>query len=207
MQLTISKRFILITSFLFALLLNLNACSTSETSPKDSAVSSINKKLILPKQQQDFFNTLNSMCGQEFVGQSTFPTDPDDSFYGKTLVASIDTCSENEIRIPFVVGENRSRTWIIRKTNQGLELKHQHLHDDGTPDEVTNYGGTSNPLKSSSLSQAFPADKFTQGLIPAASTNVWTMTLSADGNEFTYYLERHNQPRFKAVLNRDNTSL
>jgi len=99
------------------------------------------------------------------------------------------------------VGENKSRTWIITKSPEGLLLKHDHRHKDGTPDEVTMYGGWANDSGSNS-SQFFAADAFTAKLIPAASTNVWNMELSDDNSQFTYYLERHNKPRFKAILNR-----
>jgi len=38
--------------------------------------------------------------------------------------------------------------------------------------------------------------------IPAAVTNVWTISLSPDGRKLTYYLERDAKPRFKAELYR-----
>ena len=152
--------------------------------------------------QDAFFEQISSLCGSQFSGQSTFPEDPGDAWRGKTLVADIKTCTASEIRIPFIVGEDHSRTWILTRVDGGLQLKHDHRHADGTPDEVTMYGGTTRDA-GSKLSQSFPADAHTAKLIPAASTNEWFLSLSEDGTELIYYLERNDQPRFKAVLQKD----
>lgn len=152
--------------------------------------------------QEVFFEQLSELCGTRFVGHSVFPEDPGDDWRDKTLVAYIETCTADEIRVPFIVGEDHSRTWIISRVNEGLQLKHDHRHADGTPDEVTLYGGTTQST-GSELSQSFPADTYTAELIPEASTNVWHLTFSADGDTLTYFLERNDLPRFKAILKKD----
>jgi hypothetical protein len=149
--------------------------------------------------QLAFFNSLSKLCGERYEGKMTFPKEGQDAFAGKVLVATLDSCTDNEIRIPFHVGEDRSRTWIVSKTENGLQLKHDHRHEDGTPDEITMYGGLAGN-NGSSLSQSFFADEHTATIIPAASTNVWTITLSEDTSSLTYYLERHSAPRFSAEL-------
>ena len=135
----------------------------------------------------------------------SFPRDPEHDFAGKLLVAEVATCSENEIRVPFAVGEDRSRTWIFTLSQSELHgervlLKHDHRHEDGTPDEITMYGGWS--AGGTAWSQAFPADEQTSELIPAAATNVWTITLDPEGGSLTYSLKRHSEPRFEATLRR-----
>ena len=151
--------------------------------------------------QPGFFNNIRALCGARFEGYSSFPEDPGDAFRDQLLVARIETCSENQIRIPFEVGADASRTWILSLVADGIELKHDHRHADGTPDEVTMYGGTS-VVAGSELSQSFPADQYTAELIPDAASNEWFLTLSENGKELTYYLERHSAPRFKAILAR-----
>ena len=151
--------------------------------------------------QTSFFNNIKSLCGSRFEGAVVFPEDPGDAFRDKTLVAIVESCDDKVIRIPFHVGEDKSRTWVLSHVANGLELKHDHRHADGTPDEVTMYGGTTNS-PGSDLSQSFPADDYTAKLIPEAATNVWSLTLSADSDVMTYYLERHGKPRFKAKLKR-----
>jgi len=139
------------------------------------------------------------LCGAKFEGYSSFPDDPADAFAGKLLVAEVSVCRQDEIRIRFAVGEDRSRTWILSRDEKGLLLKHDHRHADGTPDDITMYGGWAIE-GGSATSQSFAADKHTSDLIPAAATNVWTLSLDPKTGELTYYLERHGKPRFKAVL-------
>lgn len=156
---------------------------------------------VLNANQQAFFDKVKSMCGARFEGDSVFPEDPGDAFRGQLLVAMVETCGDDEIRIPFLVGPDASRTWVLTRTAKGLQLKHDHRHADGTPDEVTLYGGVAVDA-GSALSQSFPADGYTADLIPEASTNEWFLSFSADGQELTYYLERHGKARYKAVLNK-----
>jgi hypothetical protein len=154
--------------------------------------------------RDQFVATLNSSCGQRFEGTMSFPVDPKHDFAGKILRAHIATCSAKEVRVPFQVGEDRSRTWVFTRTPAGLQLQHDHRHADGTPDAVTLYGGMASE-SGSKLMQIFPADAYTAKLIPAAVTNVWTLRLSADGSELTYQLERDGKLRFVAILKRTSS--
>jgi hypothetical protein len=95
------------------------------------------------------------------------------------------------------VNEDKSRTWILTLSDDGLLFKHDHRHEDGTPDTLTNYGGWATD-GGSRFSQSFPADAETGALIPEAVTNVWTFTIDRDAGTFTYFLERHGMPRYKA---------
>lgn len=146
-----------------------------------------------------FLKTLSGLCGSRYEGTMTFPPEGPHDFRGKALVANVATCSETEVRVPFLVGEDRSRTWVFSKLPSGLQLKHDHRHADGTPDEVTMYGGMAS-ASGTPRSQSFAADAHTAKLIPAAATNVWTVSLSADLSTLTYHLERDGKPRFTAVL-------
>jgi hypothetical protein len=149
--------------------------------------------------QEAFFQQISELCGTSFTGQASFPADPGDDWRDKDIVAHIASCDADEIRIPLAVGENRSRTWILRRVDGGLELKHDHRHDDGSPDEVTMYGGSTSGA-GTPLAQSFPADAYTAELIPDAATNEWFLSFNKNASELTYYLERHGQPRFRAVL-------
>lgn len=102
-------------------------------------------------------------------------------------------CGPTEIRVPFHVGDDRSRTWVLTRTGSGLRLKHDHRHEDGSEDEVTQYGGdTAEP--GTATRQEFPADQHTASLIPEATTNVWTVELEP-GEEFVYALRREGTDR------------
>ncbi|KEO73644.1 hypothetical protein [Anditalea andensis] len=135
-----------------------------------------------------FWEQLKTHCGKSYEGALTSAT-PNDTFTGKKLVMHVRSCDEeNVIRIPFFVGDDRSRTWVLTKRDNGtIELKHDHRHEDGSPDKVTMYGGTS-PNTGSAKLQYFPADQETTDLIDYAATNVWWITL--DENSFSYNLRR-----------------
>ncbi len=118
-------------------------------------------------------------------------TEPSDKAIGdQRLVMHVRSCSDAEIRIPFHVGENRSRTWVLTRTS----LEHDHRHEDGTEDRITRYGGNALP-GDDGLSVDFHANAHTAALIPAAATNVWTMAIEP-GKTFTYALRRENR-RFR----------
>lgn len=140
--------------------------------------------------QDQFFAQLESMCGQAFEGEATLVSG--DGFDGR-MVMHVRRCSSDEIQIPLHVGENRSRTWIVTRTDQGLRLKHDHRHEDGSEDEVTQYGGDTRDAGTATM-QAFPADAFTAELLPEAATNVWSLTVEP-GERLTYHLTRNDEPR------------
>ena len=150
--------------------------------------------------QRAFFENLKRLCGQRFEGETVFPPDETHPLAGKRLVMSVETCGEKEIRIPFQVGEDRSRTWVLTLTGAGLLFKHDHRHADGTPDKVTMYGGMAAPGGTQHM-QRFPADAETAKLIPEAVTNVWTLQIDPEKRQFIYYLERNKEARYKALFN------
>ena len=156
---------------------------------------------VVQEARDQYMGSLKALCGQRFEGQMQFPSDPKHDFAGKRLVADFAKCSDTEVRVPFIVGEDRSRTWVITRTASGLELRHDHRHADGTPDAVTMYGGYTRDA-GTPLSQSFGADGHTARIVNGAATNVWTLSLSPDGNTLTYHLERDARPRFTAVLQR-----
>jgi hypothetical protein len=147
-----------------------------------------------------FFRNLKALCGKQFEGATEFPPDPDHPLAGKKLVISIAHCSDSEVRIPLTAGEDKSRTWIVALRPEGLLLKHDHRHPDGTPDKITMYGGWA--TDGDAHRQRFAADEETAKLIPEAATNVWTIEFDPATGLFSYALERHGQPRYRAVFRR-----
>lgn len=150
-----------------------------------------------PQKPSDvFFANLAQLCGQGFEGQ-VVTTDPADAdFVGKRLVMQVRDCSEDEIRIPFAVGEDRSRTWVVAKTGTGLRLKHDHRHADGATDVLHGYGGDT-AGQGAAERQEFPVDAESIALFNAngaavSTTNVWAMEVHP-GETFAYELRRANR--------------
>lgn len=156
-------------------------------------------KALTQSVEQEFLNNLNKFCGHSFSGTAVFPEGDKNPFAGQVLTIHFAACSENEVRIPFQVGEDKSRTWVLTLDENGLLFKHDHRHEDGTPDEITMYGGYASS-KSNTLQQFFPADEYTAKLIPAAATNEWTLALGADKKTLSYILKRDGQLRFHAAF-------
>ncbi len=146
--------------------------------------------------QGQFFGSLKSLCGKSFEGR-VVTTDPaDKDFADQRLVMRVAACSEDQVRIPFSVGEDRSRTWVITLVSPTqLRLKHDHRHEDGTEDVLSQYGGdTVGP--GSAVRQEFPADAFSKTLFqekgnPASVTNVWAVEVT--DTVFAYELRRPNR--------------
>jgi len=139
----------------------------------------------------EFWNKLQMLCSKSFEGTLELPEN-DEQFGGKKLVMHVRSCNDSIIKIPFFAGEDRSRTWVLKFKDNRITLKHDHRHEDGSEDKITQYGGTTTNSGQASL-QIFPADEETQVLIPAASSNVWWITL--DDEQFTYNLRRLGTPR------------
>jgi hypothetical protein len=101
-------------------------------------------------------------------------------------------------RIALDVGEDRSRVWHLTRPPRGrLHLRHDHRDPDGTPHQVTDYGGHAAP-GGSPRRQRFPADAHTARIIPEAATNIWTIEYTSE--RLVYDLTRHGEPRFRAVF-------
>lgn len=146
-------------------------------------------------EQTAFWDSLQAMCGQAFTGTLVENEPPSADFEGQALMMHVRECSDDEIRVPFFVGDDRSRTWVFTPSMDGraMRLKHDHRHEDGSEDEVTQYGGDTADAGTATR-QAFPADAFTAELVPAAATNVWTVEL-IPGELFAYQLRREGTDR------------
>lgn len=143
-----------------------------------------------------FWEKLSARCGQAFEGQLISPPAENDPFLGKRLTMYIMACGPDFLHIPFYVGEDKSRTWVLTMKNGLIQLKHDHRHEDGSPDKVTQYGGLASNT-GSATTQMFPADQETANLIPNAAHNLWWITV--DDTSFTYNLRRIGTDRWVAV--------
>lgn len=145
------------------------------------------------KQQEEFWTRLQALCDRAFEGRVLEAPEGDTTFADTRLVMHVRRCGADEIRVPFHVGDDRSRTWVLTRQPSGLRLKHDHRHEDGSEDEVTQYGGDT-AVPGSPERQEFRADAHTAGLIPAARTNVWTVEVHP-GRAFVYALRREGTDR------------
>ncbi len=139
-----------------------------------------------------FFANLRTLCGQAFEGKVVEGNASDASFATQRLVMHVRECGEHVIKIPFHVGDDRSRTWVLTRTGSGIQLKHDHRREDGSDDESTMYGGHTVDAGWATV-QAFPADQYSKELfvahgIPQSIGNTWHMFIYPE--TFTYRLTR-----------------
>ena len=174
-----------------ACLILLVACSAEPEPAPDAVDAAAAATVVSPADA--WWAALSGLCGSAFEGRVTESVPPDPEMESATLVMHVRSCQEDVIRVPFFVGEDRSRTWVLTRTDAGLRLKHDHRHEDGSEDEVTQYGGDT-VEDGTAEAQAFHADDFTAELVPAAATNVWTMEL-VPGERFAYVLRREGSDR------------
>ncbi len=143
-----------------------------------------------------FFDNLKPLCGKTYEGRVVTTDAADKDFADRRLVMRVADCGADTVRIPFSVGEDRSRTWVITLLDRArLRLKHDHRHEDGKEDVLSQYGGDT--LGPESLTRMeFPADAFSKALFlekgnPASVDNVWALELT--DKVFAYELRRPNR--------------
>jgi hypothetical protein len=168
-------------SFAFAILLAIGACA------------SVPREGMLAVQQEAWWTRVRALCGKSFEGRLVEGNATDTAFQRGPVVMRVDDCRPEVIAIRLHVGADHSRTWFIRRTMEGLQLKHRHLHEDGTEAQPTGYGGDTRGPGTAGR-QEFYADSATARMLPAAARNVWTME-AEPGRAFAYALRREGTDR------------
>lgn len=143
--------------------------------------------------QDAFLARLNALCGQRFEGRVVSTDAADADFRDKRLVMHVRDCAADEVGIPFVVGEDRSRRWVITRTGEGLRLKHDHRDPEGHIHGYHLYGGDTADAGTAER-QAFPVDQesidqFIAGGAQVSTTNTWAVEVHP-GRMFAYELSR-----------------
>jgi hypothetical protein len=146
--------------------------------------------------QDLFFERLGAHCGKAYEGRLVSAEAADAAMAGQRMIMHVAQCSSDRLRIPFHVGEDRSRIWVISRTAAGLRLKHDHRHEDGSEDVLTQYGGDSAGAGSASR-QEFPVDAESVALFrrtgrDVSVTNVWAVEVT--DRMFAYELRRPPGP-------------
>lgn len=162
-----------------------------------SSVLSLAGSLQAQHSADTFWSELTKYCGKAFAGKVAAAPAEDTTFKDKSLVMHVRSCEKDRIRVPFMVGDDRSRTWVLTIKGGRIELRHDHRHADGKPDAVTMYGGSATNAGTAAR-QMFPADEQTVRVVPAAAANVWWIDL-VSGDHFSYNLRRMGTDRFFSI--------
>lgn len=139
--------------------------------------------------QQAWWDRLQSLCGQAFEGRLIRAPADDTTFRDRHVVMHVRDCSATRVRIPLVIDEDRSRTWIVQRDGDRIEFRHDHRQEDGTPDAVTEYGGYTVNAGSADT-QMFPGDDRTRAAIAGSGLrSVWLVEIHP-GERFVYAANR-----------------
>jgi hypothetical protein len=142
--------------------------------------------------QQAFIQAFRPFCGKAFAARIVQDSAPSPAWQ-QPLVVHIRDCEDGIVRMPLHVGEDRSRTWVLTQHEGYLDFQHIHLHEDGSPDAVSPYGGRTLD-EGSADSQAFPADTASKALFLAnglepSMANTWTLSFPG-AQSLSYTLSR-----------------
>lgn len=142
----------------------------------------------------EFMGRISQLCGNAYEGTIVSEDAVDDDWRTERVVMDVQCISKNNIRIPLHVGDNRSRTWVLTQDKGVIELRHDHRHEDGIEDTLTQYGGFASENSSGSR-QNFPADQSTKDLfdregIPVSKQNTWALEVRPTHKMFAYELSR-----------------
>ena len=140
----------------------------------------------LAPEQETFWNKLQAHCGQAYAGTVDDVTEYyREGLEGKALIAHFRECAPGRIHIALHENEDRSRNWILTLADGTVRLKHDHRHEDGTEDSVTQYGGDA-PVPGLPERQIFRADQHTAQILPLRADNFWFFHF-VDGDRTLHY--------------------
>lgn len=164
-------------------------CANSESEMQQRAI------------QAEFIKQIQEFCGHAYRGETQFISlgDGDHVLQDPEMIMVLNECSDSEIRIPFYVDDDRSRTWIYSLSDDGLHLAHDHRNPDGTEQEDNMYGGWADNFGDETV-QFFPADESTIKDRPARVANKWSAKILPDEMEYIYSLYLNDELRFRAVF-------
>lgn len=146
----------------------------------------------------EFFKNLSSLCGQSFGGRQVYMQEGRESWEDKEMLMHVTVCEPDELHIPFHLNGDRSRTWMFFNEDGQLRFRHDHRHEDGTPEDMTMYGGYADPERGSAFYQVFPADNYTIDIHPISIDSEWVVELSDDLSVFSYQLHHEGEMIFRA---------
>ena len=134
-----------------------------------------------------FMAAIARHCGKAYAGRivaNTPASTTPDPFEGKTLVMHVRGCDApaQRLEIPFHVGDDHSRTWILTRTAAGLRLKHDHRKADGSPDASSTMYGGDTARAGTAVRQEFPVDAHSIAMFQrdgrtVSTENTWAMEI------------------------------
>lgn len=143
-----------------------------------------------------FLRTLAKHCSSAYAGRVVANGGDGNGFGGRVLIMQITDCTDDQVRMPFQVGDDAAHALVLRRTQNGLHLEHAHSRQDGMPHALSSYGGDS--ANGTETRQEFHVDPYSiaklerEGIAHAAG-NVWALEV-VSGTTLRYELKRAENP-------------
>lgn len=185
----------MIKKFLPLLLVILFSCGTQTQRTTDNEPVQLFDSDI----HQAFLENLASLCGKSFSGEQVYRSHHGDSWAHRKMIMHVTVCEDDRVYIPFHIDDDHSRTWMFVAEDGRLRFMHQHLHEDGTHEEGSMYGGYADD-NGNQFAQYFPADEYSGQVIDGGAGNVWTVSMAENLSWFSYRLDRDGEKRFEIVF-------
>jgi hypothetical protein len=177
-----------LTLMLPLLALLLTYCGSSPKSESESTSQSADSMIEISANERAFLSNLTTLCGKSFQGRQVYMQPGRESWAEKNLVMHVTVCEKTHVHIPFHINDDQSRTWMFLVDEGKLRFRHDHRHEDGTPEDQTLYGGFSDG-SGNGFQQYFPADEYTRNLLNDTLSRQWNVLLNEDLSKFTYQLQ------------------
>jgi len=164
----------------------LAACSETQQSERvvDETVDGALEGDGLSDEQLAFWDNIRAHCGNAYEGDLADATPFYQTFDAEQIRIHVRDCTETLTHISLHINDDHSRNLMLTKEEGTLLLKHDHRHEDGTEEEITQYGGFA-PKPGLENRQIFWADDHTADILPDRSDNFWFLDIM-DENTLAY---------------------
>ena len=170
----------------FALLLLLHVSCTDADAPDTSFEYAPEEAAAMQfsSEQRAFWDNVREHCGNAYRGKLADATPYYQTFNADRIVIHFRNCTDTLTHISLHIDGNHSRNLMLTKVNGALRLKHDHRNQDGTEEDITQYGGDA-PPPGLETRQIFEADQHTAEILPNRFDNFWFLDIM-DEETFAY---------------------
>lgn len=166
-------RLLILSAFGFVFLFASSSCSSNAEESE------------LAPEQIEFWESLAEHCGNAYRGELADATPYyAEDFDADYVVIHIRECSEELIHTSLHLNGDHSRNLLLTREEGTLQLKHDHRYEDGTEEDISQYGGLA-PKPGLPTRQIFEADEHTAEILPERFDNFWFFDFM-DDETFAY---------------------
>jgi len=161
------------------ILLLFTACADpdeSEVDVDDTIEDALSVGGELSDEQLAFWDQIQAHCGNAYRGELADATPFYQTFDAELIRIHVRECTDELTHISLHIDDDHSRNLLVTKTEGNLLLKHDHRNEDGTEEEITQYGGFAEQ-PGLATRQIFWADAHTAEILPERFDNFWFLDI------------------------------